>query len=429
MSDGLVLASIAACGACVVALARRSLAVGIGSMVVAAVSHAAVLERAAIVKVGELGTLYVEDVAFVAVFVAAIIRIGTLGWWRRRVEGLRHLDRVALWVVLVLLALSFVRGIANYGAANASYEGRQFFYYAATVVYGVSFAGTPGAIALRDLRIGLSIGTAAILGIYVTRLLEVVTGHPGAWIEKVAGGPFRAVSAAEAMFLAEGALVVVSGHIWKSVPRRRWDVLLGVAALTAIVLLQHRTVWFVVIVWALALALSRGAGKMAIAVVMVGLAVSIVATRTEPREARLLESLASSLSEPTSERSTFRWRVEGWRVITGALMAGDAVDIAVGAPIGSGYGRVVWGRSADVQPHNFYVQMLARSGVLGAALWLFVLVRAMRRWRSAYPRPALMSLLVMGSAVFYAAYGSLYLDGAFLGLSLVCEEGASQAQE
>jgi hypothetical protein len=76
------------------------------------------------------------------------------------------------------------------------------------------------------------------------------------------------------------------------------------------------------------------------------------------------------------------WRVEGWEALVEAW-SHSSTDWAVGQPVGSGFARQVEGLETNVHPHNFYIEILVRTGVVGLVALVALTVGLLRAlWRT-----------------------------------------------
>ena len=96
-----------------------------------------------------------------------------------------------------------------------------------------------------------------------------------------------------------------------------------------------------------------------------------------------------------------------------------------GYPYGTSYRRVVDRVVVEYSPHNFYVQLLLRTGVVGTSLFILATLMAMchalfARVESESEHMLLRGLgvVLLASMVYYAPYQGFYVHGAITGLAL-----------
>ena len=160
------------------------------------------------------------------------------------------------------------------------------------------------------------------------------------------------------------------------------------ALLMNIVVLQHRSVWVATLVpMLLLLVLLRGvrrqSGRMPLVAAVASVLV-VVAVLGSGVLSGVESSVAEQAVSATSTTSgTFVSRVEGWRALLEQWSDSGPVGLLIGQPYGSGFERYqggTWGGTAvTYSPHNYFVSILLRTGLLGLsafALLLWGLLRA-----------------------------------------------------
>jgi hypothetical protein len=133
----------------------------------------------------------------------------------------------------------------------------------------------------------------------------------------------------------------------------------------------------------------------------------------------------SALEAIGAQRSTLLWRVEGWRVLLSDERLTEPLDFLIGLPFGSGYLRTVFGSQIGVSPHNFYISIFLRMGVLGllAFILLYIgclrpLLAAARKEHAATAPAQLLFVLLVTQLLFFVPYGPSYEQGMLLGAGL-----------
>ncbi|MEU5547919.1 hypothetical protein AB0G85_37375 [Streptomyces sioyaensis] len=125
---------------------------------------------------------------------------------------------------------------------------------------------------------------------------------------------------------------------------------------------------------------------------------------------------------------TLVWRADGWLELLPQLRT--PLDWLIGLPFGTGYKRVMDGILVSLSPHNYFVQLLLRLGLIGVCA-LTVLYAAV--WRSAAAQsdasndtsksssaPGLLfRLLICGQLVFCVADPLFPEQAMILGLLIV----------
>jgi hypothetical protein len=325
-------------------------------------------------------------------------------------------------LLILLTAISVGRGAAVNGMQAALNDGRSFLY----VIAGLAFAATNGRIRRRGLlriiaAVAVVLGAAAAVR-FATVGIGTSTGRILSTGEYVDG---RALDASAALLLAMSMLLLASnGSRVKSVSR--WQFGLALALAPVVLLLQHRTVWAAT-VFALGLLLVKGrvVRRTAPAVVL-ALPVAAVAALLLGGGATS-EAIASSYTAAINpETSTLLYRVESWLPLLRTPEATTPEGILAGQPMGSGYARLVRGVLVDISPHNFYIQVFLRLGILGllALVGCVLLLLRPRCADTAWPQhgAATMWALVAAVLFFCVTYApglehALLLSATYLGLT------------
>lgn len=359
--------------------------------------------------------IYLSDIAFGVLFVAVTLRCMT---GRAKLAGAR-------WIPVCLFLLFFValtRGFALYGAKDAGNESRGWFYFLSGVLYFSSF--NLSAQMRRWLTTAWLVVSVAIMGLAIFRWMATIAGLSIAtqW-EGVGGSEIRVLNAGQAYFLAMAFFASVFLNLSNTGPRwqRKAFYVLG----PVLLLLQHRTVWVLMILGLLWLALQdarfrkRAVGAiLGMAVVGIVLIVFLFGHQSAVAGAALRDS--------ASNDDTFLWRVAGWYELLFDNPARNALNDAIGQPFGTGYERVIGGARIVVPPHNWYVEAFLRLGVVGLFLLVSMYSRGLRRLKClpakscmcAYPDVRFWRLVLLLQLAFFFTYGALYEQSILTGVAL-----------
>lgn len=342
--------------------------------------------------------IYAEDAVCIALLIAALPKL-------RRVNHSRNGRSVLLIIFVVLLVASLLRGMAVYGLGLAVNESRQLLYLVVAIAWALSQVGDENfEVRLRRFMSFTGWGLIGVAAYHVA-----TTG----------------LGTADGMLLRNGHLVtdrpLVSGQscvlaligVHAVVARRRslpgW-VFLGVVVLT-----QHRSVW-VAAAAALGMALVAASPRIRARLVIGVLVVSLlgVAFLTSEQGAEVMAKLSYSASSTgTIDDRTYGW-IELLRQ-SQRLGWGEAIW---GQPMGSSYRRLnIDGRLVEYAPHNWYVTVYLRMGILGIAALAGILGGAFRRHVQERRLPPLVWLTLI--AVYAIPYGLPWYLAPFLAISLV----------
>jgi hypothetical protein len=383
----------------------------------ALVVPAAVLGEAGLLGFGlSAGPLnvYPGDVLLALLLAAAVARL-------LRAERLTG-AQLLLLALLAIVVVSIAQGAGDHGPAAAVNEARKFLYFIGMALY---FSTVPWR---RDLLERIAavwlLGCAGLLLLALVRwgaLLVGVTAdsgllhNPGAGL----GQPFRVLTAGPTLMLAQGLIVLLAA--WRSAQTPRWVAPAGIGLLLAIVLLQHRTVWVVLLVafGVLALRDPRLGRKVGSAVLAAGLVISVLMLAVFDDGALSLED---ELATAATNVQTWEWRMAGWRALLDQRGPDGVEEHLLGAPFGGGFQRLYDGRVVDVTPHNFYVEGYVRIGLLGMGLLLLLYARVAAR-AATTPLDAgglelddVVLLLVLSHVVYFIPYSPHLEQSVLLGL-------------
>ncbi|MFI9342453.1 hypothetical protein ACIG0D_14425 [Streptomyces sp. NPDC052773] len=342
--------------------------------------------------------------------------------------------------VMCLIAWSIQRGVGPWGLQTAANDARVYFWQVfASVLYVATAPLHPGrgrAVVRLWLVSAAAYAALSLAGWLNTGLHSVVDAVT---VGGVLYDP-RPVPARSALVLAQSAVLLLcplgggssgpnttaENGPGRDRPGRkgrpdggRGKILPALLCLAFVVLLQHRTVWATTIVMAVvwwALIPSRPGQRLAYAAAAVLSSCVAALTFAAGMFGGIGSVLADSFTETQSANSTFSWRVHGWQ----ELMDGPKTltEWLLGSPFGSGYDRWVGGVLISVTPHDYYLHVVLRLGVVGLLTLLTLYVLLWRRLgRGGNGTPALR-LMVVSQLVLFVSYAPFPEQGVLLGLCL-----------
>lgn len=365
-----------------------------------------------------------SDVVGVLLIVAAVARMLR--------QAPLHPAQWALVVYGVLIVWGIATGIGEHGAGSAVNEARKYIGFAGAALYGSTIALPPER---RDrygaawIRVG-----ALILVVVILRWAVYFTGLPLTFLGTSSSlrviPSFETLVLLQAVVLATWALVaayeqrVPQRVVAATYPMRpRWLAVIATVGAAAVILLQHRTLWAeLALVAVLLLVRVPAVGRRLLTWGTLGIVlVTVVAFAAlgEGTERIVVDDLTASASNV----DTFSWRVEGWADLYESQAPDDPVTLVLGRPFGGGFPRIVSGRLVEVSPHNFYLELLLRLGVLGLALFVglhvWVIARAWRRsGGTPFLREDALAVVLIVSLVQNATSHPLLDQGLPLGLAI-----------
>ena len=359
--------------------------------------------------------IYPADIVAVLLFVAAILRYAV---GKTKPKGMQLIP-IALFV---LFSICMVRGLGVYGLKDAGNAGREFFYFLSGVFYFSTFN-----LSSRLLKrlVTLWMATSMVMvGIAVFRWLATVAGLGivAQW-NNVGDTSIRVLAAEKALFLAMAFFASLFMNVSKTGPQwqRKAFYLLG----PVILLLQHRTVWVVMIIGVLWLGLlDVRFRKKAIGAVAVMAIIGIVLTAF--LFGHQTEIATASLQNSATNDDTFLWRVAGWYQLLFNNPNLNMLNGTIGQPFGAGFDRVIAGAVTDVAPHNWYVQTFLQLGIVGLFLEMRMYMLGIRRinrmpvqWQKCmYPDARFWSLILLLQLVFFFSYSASFVQSILTGLAI-----------
>jgi hypothetical protein len=347
------------------------------------------------------------DLVATALLAAALARLLR----SRRIAGL-------VWVLIALCAvtlLSVLIGVLVYGLNPAMNEFRPYFWFLSVALYTATIR--PDRWLLDRVGYAWMVLAGAVLALSLFRWAAPPLGG-GGWATPAAGD--RPVSAAATLVMLQGA--IIGAVAWARGIASIWMRRLTPLLLGGVVLMQHRTVWAVLLATlAVVVITDRSAFHRLIPVLVAGsLAVLAVGVAVLDRG---VTELQEDLTEAATYRDTWEWRVDGWRALLDESGPEDLAEVLVGRPFGVGWERVVDGQTVEDSPHNFYVQSYLRTGVVGIVLLILLYGIAVRRLHWARREPGLLAagpllLVLAGHLIYFVAYSPGPEQGILFGLAI-----------
>ncbi|WP_146245931.1 O-antigen ligase [Curtobacterium sp. MCPF17_001] len=336
-----------------------------------------------------------------------ILNVGGLAW---------------IWLAIgALFFFSFARGASTIGLPQATSEFRAYFYPFAALGWAIS-AHWDLKFSTRLLtRLALTMGwlLSAVAFYHIARH---GLGSTSEFVSVTADTEqtSRALVAGQALMLLLCAIACL--HFWKATGRGAyaWSAVLFTVV---IVLTQERTVWVAALCSAVAVGLTGNPSvkRRTALIVIIGAAISAIAVASG-----VLTPLINTLVGAAQNLNTFEARIEGWtNLVRGSVAQGTSV-VLFGEPFGQGYGRLQSGVWVTYAPHNWYLSLYLRSGVIGLGLFVSVLIllvtRALRARTSAASIAIIVALIAFGWTYSWPWYICIFLGWAAVPLTNVLPE-------
>jgi hypothetical protein len=304
--------------------------------------------------------VYPADVTAVVLLGAIILTPGALG----------RLRPAEIWIwgtLLAVLLLSLVRGMSAHGMGVAGNEFRGLFQLIAVTTWAWGRMRLPGFDkSLYRWSLFTGLGLSAVMLWHIT---QRGLGQVDQVI--IVGGQTvttRPLIAGQALILGLVGLALLVGE------QAAWRRVLGVAFLALTVLCQHRTVWVSLLAAAVVLVLAAPRARHKILpLAFVGGVFLLVAYA-----AGLLDPLIAKFSLAYHSRGTLDDRMAAFQTLIDQQNQQGTTSVLLGQPFGGGYARLASnGKIETFAPHDFYVLLYLRIGLVGAGLFVVALVRGL----------------------------------------------------
>ena len=327
------------------------------------------------------------------------------------------------WLFLgVWIALSVLRGAVTFGLGSATNEARGVLWVYFVMTWG---------FAIRTCR--LKLHTASLVLGWVLVLVAIYhgvvfgVGDPSS----ISVGPdglirtnrILVAGQAAALLLCAGMVFLRRAELGKSRARYVWS---SFAFLGVVLLSQHRSVWVAGLVGMTAVLIFATGGlarRRAFALIAVGAWIAFIGWTLQGSSSEFFDSALSS--------NTFDWRTSGWQTLVSDAIARGPVTVVIGEPFGSGFVRtVISGVATGVKPHNWYVEIFLRLGIIGLALFSWMLITALFKSRE---RSSEWMFALTAVGVYAFAYAVDWFLAPWLAAAMVVSfagrNGADQALE
>lgn len=367
--------------------------------------------------------LYPVDFLSLVLFPAGVYRLLALG-------KMRNVPLV-WWAIGAVHALLFVLGLSKYGsAAGVEYRGNFCFWAGSVYVASFEYSEKYTRNVLRWLLVMGMVGCLASGYRWVLAAFDVSFRQSLEQLDpNNATLLFARVEQSNVTMLV--ALAAITAFFYSNSGRRTRIGPLAVAMVFGIIvlLMQHRSVWVATLVGFLSLiiAMSRRRGGRASGSAVKFLLLGAVVIGGLAGGGGTVSQSIQSQAEAGSDlkTGTFGGRVFSWQQLLGGwATSGSPVTYSVGYPFGTGferYDREDATETVSYAPHNMYVWMLLRGGVIGlSCLVLFLLAGLRDAWRRSLDgqdRYAPLVFAMLAALIFYfIPYGADYSQMLVFGL-------------
>lgn len=373
------------------------------------------------VKIGIL--IYPEDIFFIILAIACLIRFSLI-------VSTKTVPR-AWWILGAVQLILLIWGLRTYGtAAGVDYRGH--FYLWVAFAYFCSIKWTEAMIT-RVVNVWITGAVSLCLLVYfrwIGSAIDPIYAKEIMALDET-GVRFRVIGSMQTIVIAVGFLIL----FFKMLVGRLtfFQRLLLPAMLLTVFVLQHRSVWvslfigLVCLLWAMQRKRKGFQTMIGAALVVVPLALFFA---IPSQGNRVLNSITTSASQAVSTKEgTMVGRVEHWQELMSKWIGSkDPATYLIGKPYGGGFNPVYveteLGMTAfDMVPHNHFVHILYRGGLIGLLATLYIFYQL---WRSGIKnlntpdkRWAPYFVAIFATLfVFYIPYWATYGHGILLGIAV-----------
>lgn len=376
-------------------------------------------------QIPQLVNLGGNSVYVLDVLAAAFLLVGI-----SRTEQMRANLGPAVWIWLalgVLLCVSLLRGIPEFGLGAAMNEFRLFAYPVAALTWSMSLRRS-------EERPRAYMGRFAVLlgwGLVSVSALHMARTGLGSAAELVDAGSgtvqtTRPLVSGQALMLLMCAVICL--WIWRA-EARRWYLIHAAAFGLVVMIVQQRTVWGVAIMALFAVFLvAPGRTKATVigGLLLAGALVPFLLT------SQTGQSLAGQLLSSAENSSTYDARTVSWMNLILQSQANGDEAVIFGSPLGAGFGRLEGiDRWVTFAPHNWYLTLYLRVGLLGLTLFvafiLVTLVSAVKRRTDMASVAIIVMMIGYGWSYSWLWYSAVFAGWAYIRPTAVPSDRLSQA--
>lgn len=327
----------------------------------------------------------------------------------------RSWSRRLLLFIIILTIIALILGMQLYGPDVAVREFRTFLYFFGGAFYFSTVRPTARLLE-RFANVWLAVACVLIM-IALMRWVALAIGLPATGVltrTREVGG-LRVIDSRSALIVAQGFLMVFPLLLRREAST--WQIRLAAMFVPALALLQHRTIWLVLIlggVLVLHRSVALTAEQVGMIVVLGAVVLTLLIANPGYQENTLVE-------RSPVDTGSLDWRWNSWvALIADETSSGEWLT---GTPFGSGFERELYGSQVDIIPHNWYVEILYRLGALGLLPFLLLYGIQLRRWHARRDAARLLDrhtifVLLMTQVLYFVFWDPGPEQGTLLGLAI-----------
>lgn len=335
-----------------------------------------------------------------------------------------------LYIILLfgfLVFFSLLRGIQTYGFEQSVGSFRPYLYFYSVLLFTVTMVND-GQKILSTLSFWTDVGWALFI-ITIYRWILVFSGLNTTVGGMSAGGlPMRVISASATQFLLQALIFII---FISNIRRANYlNKLAPLLFIPTIILLQHRTLWvimifiFPIILFTWKGLKSKRAFIFSIMIILLSLVIfSLIFLADNP--------FVEALGLTAVNIDNFIWRLDSWRLLLAPERYSNPLGFFIGRPFGSSFSRLLPSSSGQLierteSAHNFYVQTLINIGVIGLVLLLIIYYKTIRKILTQKKSNIYFAfvIILISQILFFMTYTPSYEQGILLGFAiLMCDKG------
>lgn len=323
--------------------------------------------------------------------------------------------QLALLGALALVFVGALRGYVMLGDAAMLGFRAELYYLVPAFFVSTLPASAITSIVAAIVRFGVAMAVVAL-----SRWVALALGVP--WVAAFANTGYaieRVINSGAALAVAFALVAVVQRAVGSgAIQRFRLRSVAAAAVLIGVVVMaQHRSVWVATLTM-LGLLFVRLPRRLHLKIAVMAAVVAAVAA-IELSGFGDTGAVAESLTQAATNAGTWEWRLERWDAVWATHTARGWEAILFGS--GYGYSWVsgevgVW----EASPHNGFLQVAVRLGLVGAVLVFGVYGYVLRVVAArAQGSGAVAWLWIVGTLVYFLPYSGSPMTGVVLGAALL----------
>ncbi|TFC33956.1 hypothetical protein [Cryobacterium sp. TMT2-42-4] len=369
-----------------------------------------------IASVGDV-SITAEDMVVVSALVATALNPG-------RLLAITKPYRLILVALTLGLVGALIAGLFRFDTGMVMNDFRAFLFPIGFTAWALNQDWMTDA-GQRAFKQWITITGATLTAVAAIHIAIYGVGQPDTFVVSVLSGVSntgRPLASDQAMLL--GLIGLLMFRAWGSSRpgRDRW---VGILFLAMSIACQHRSVWVAVF---LGIALTsfrlRGVARArALAGAFCALLLGAIAILSGA-----LTGVVSSLFASVENTGTLDGRLSSWTQLVESSFARGIWTILLGEPFGFGYDRIEAGQIISYAPHNWYVTVYLRLGLVGLGIFTIVMTSTFARLARGAEAVAVTAAF-LAIATYISAYSLSWTVAALLAWCIAAATNESSGRE